>query len=527
MQQGSAMSSAKRTRLLFAVLIIGVSLFRMWYAGTLPLTGDEAYHWTWSRNLAGGYYDHPPMTAYVIKATTMLLGTSSELGVRFGAVLLLAGASVALYILGRRMSLDTGISADAAEKSGFISGLLMLAVPIFAGLGVYMSTDPPLIFFCTLSILFFYIALTKGGWTSWIGVGLVVGCALLSKFLCLFTFAGLFLFLLVSPRDRKWFVRPQPYVAGLIALLVFAPFLLWNHAHEWATFKFNLVTRQSGNAFAPKHFPEFLLSQMFAVSPVVFAIGLYGVVLSWRELRREKSRPLIYLACAASVPLAYFLYTSFRRRVGLHWPACGWIPVLAVVPLIYVRSRISRVWMHIMLWSCIFLTVLIYSAAHIPADALKKLQAESAEEGETVVFEDERYGWREAGEWVESARQWLTADQGDSDRGVFLMSGQYGVSAALSFYIPGHPHVHLWAPRRTHGENYRFWDDFPSLRKQDAVYFAKTEEKARGAIEVLKRHFTYVHHPEKLPITVDGQEVRSFYLIKCFIYDGVEPDFKR
>jgi 4-amino-4-deoxy-L-arabinose transferase-like glycosyltransferase len=36
------------------------------------LTADEAYYWMWSKHLAFGYYDHPPMVALVIRAGTDL-----------------------------------------------------------------------------------------------------------------------------------------------------------------------------------------------------------------------------------------------------------------------------------------------------------------------------------------------------------------------------------------------------------------------------------------------------------------------
>ena len=41
-------------------------LLRAVVAFALPLTGDEAYYWEWSRRLAFGYVDHPPAAAWTI-----------------------------------------------------------------------------------------------------------------------------------------------------------------------------------------------------------------------------------------------------------------------------------------------------------------------------------------------------------------------------------------------------------------------------------------------------------------------------
>src|SRR2546426_835356 len=53
-----------------ALAATGVALaFRVWYASFRPLLPDEAYYWVWTRHLAAGYFDHPPMVAYLIWAS--------------------------------------------------------------------------------------------------------------------------------------------------------------------------------------------------------------------------------------------------------------------------------------------------------------------------------------------------------------------------------------------------------------------------------------------------------------------------
>src|SRR5580692_8678881 len=61
-----------------------------------PLTFDEAYYWMWSKHLAGGYYDHPPMVALVIRLGTVIAG-DTEFGVRLVSILLALPMSWAVY----------------------------------------------------------------------------------------------------------------------------------------------------------------------------------------------------------------------------------------------------------------------------------------------------------------------------------------------------------------------------------------------------------------------------------------------
>src|SRR6195952_5847918 len=79
-----------------ALTILALIALRLVSAAFTPLTFDEAYYWTWSKHLAGGYYDHPPMVALVIRLGTMIAG-DTEFGVRLVSVLLGLPMSFAVY----------------------------------------------------------------------------------------------------------------------------------------------------------------------------------------------------------------------------------------------------------------------------------------------------------------------------------------------------------------------------------------------------------------------------------------------
>src|SRR5271156_5180295 len=76
--------------------VLALVVLRLAAAIWTPLTFDEAYYWTWSKHLAGGYYDHPPMVAIVIRLGTMIAG-DTELGVRMVSVLLALPMSWAVW----------------------------------------------------------------------------------------------------------------------------------------------------------------------------------------------------------------------------------------------------------------------------------------------------------------------------------------------------------------------------------------------------------------------------------------------
>src|SRR5258708_26520602 len=91
------------------VTIFALVALRLVAAAWTPLTFDEAYYWMWSKHLAGGYYDHPPMVAAVIRLGTMI-ARDTELGVRLVSVLLALPMSwavdrpAAILFRGRRVA---------------------------------------------------------------------------------------------------------------------------------------------------------------------------------------------------------------------------------------------------------------------------------------------------------------------------------------------------------------------------------------------------------------------------------------
>ena len=49
-------------------VVAGAAILRLVMAAFIPLIPDEVYYWEWSRHLAGGYFDHPPAIAWLVRA---------------------------------------------------------------------------------------------------------------------------------------------------------------------------------------------------------------------------------------------------------------------------------------------------------------------------------------------------------------------------------------------------------------------------------------------------------------------------
>ena len=196
-------------------------------AGRLELTFDEAYYTLWSRSLSFGYLDHPPMVALLIRASTSLFG-GSEFGVRALSLLVVGAMPALIALIAWRLF-------DSAEKAA-LAALMWIAMPLVSIGAVFVTPDAPLVVFWTLG-LGALVELWRTGERRWlIALGLALGLALQSKFTATFFAAGVVLALVATPSLRRWLVSPALLAGLAVALAIFAPFVVWNAAHGWATF---------------------------------------------------------------------------------------------------------------------------------------------------------------------------------------------------------------------------------------------------------------------------------------------------
>src|SRR4051812_24190445 len=207
--------------------IVALVVVRLVAAAYTPITFDEAYYWMWSKSLAGGYYDHPPMVALVIRLGTMIAG-DTELGVRLVSILLALPMSWAVYQAAAILFGGRRVAATSA---------ILLNVTLMAAVGTMIVTpDAPLLVASSFVLFALAKVLDTGRGLWWLAVGLCVGAALLSKYTALFFGPAILIWLIAVPKLRHWLLSPWLYLGGLVAILMFVPVILWNADHHWVSF---------------------------------------------------------------------------------------------------------------------------------------------------------------------------------------------------------------------------------------------------------------------------------------------------
>src|SRR5439155_1938520 len=203
-------------------LVAAMTALRIAYACLIDLRTDEAYYWTWSKENVLCFLDHPPMIAWFIRFGTAIFGDTT-LGVRFAGILAMLATQLLLADIVRRVTHDFRAVAFALlmPEAALYYGLLMAKV----------APDTAMIPFA-VAMLWALVRLHQSGNARWwLAAGLFAGLAALSKFTVIMLLPAVVAFALVPDWRRRWLFSPYPWAAALIAVIVFAPVLIWNVQH--------------------------------------------------------------------------------------------------------------------------------------------------------------------------------------------------------------------------------------------------------------------------------------------------------
>ena len=296
------MISPQRAGFLIAALLAA----RVLAAVLLPLSADEAYYWLWSKHLDFGYFDHPPAIAWAIRAGTLLFGDST-IGVR--------ACGLALSLAASWLVFDSAALLLKDRPRAWLAALLF-NLTLMVNVEMLVATpDMPSV---AASALFLW-ALVRlqdshdGRW--WLMAGAAAGLGMLAKYSTAFLGLGALLWLIADRDARRWLLTPWPWAGALLALFLFLPNLLWQAAHQWETFAFQMG-RTLGHHLTARFLLEFVGSQFGLATPGIFLLGLAGL---W-QARRGSNRFL--LAALLLLPaILYFLIHTLHDRVQGNWPS--------------------------------------------------------------------------------------------------------------------------------------------------------------------------------------------------------------
>ena len=322
----------KNSLLLFFLCWFLINLLQ---AGATELFDDEAYYWVYSKFLAWGYFDHPPMIALLIKAGYFFF--HNEFGVRLLVTLLSTGTLIIIYDL-----------LPQKNKALFFSIACSIAVLQIGG--IIAVPDVPLSFFTALFFWMYRRFLQKNSLLNSLLLGLSMALMLYSKY------HGVLIILFTFFSNIKLLKQPMAYVAALFAVFLFTPHLLWQFHHDFPSVKYHLFERGS-SGFKISYTTDYVLGQILLAGPVM------GWLLLWQSFR-YKVADLFERALKFSLfgIYGFFLISTLRGRVEANWTVAAFVPliILAHQALLNKDKWKTILWKSVPFTMLIVLTVRLY-----------------------------------------------------------------------------------------------------------------------------------------------------------------------
>ena len=401
---------------LYAILFGGFSYFR-----------DELYYIDSTRHLDFGYVDHPPLSIWVLWLITSLLSDAVEVVRLVPAIL----SAIVVFI-----SCKTARKLGGGNFSSILTALSVTFIPIFMGMSsVYSMNSLDYLFWALLTYLAIDI-LDDPQNRKFIIWGIVAGFGMLNKISVSWLIAGFFVALFLSEK-RKLLKTPYPWLAGIIALLIFSPYIIWNVMHDFAHLEF------MRNAVAQKYAEmtriRFLTEQIMFMSPFVIILALCGI---WYSAFTKEGRKNI-------VPAAIWLTTIIILLVNSHskpeYLGAAYPSLLAVGAVFLEKKLNLSRWLlypiKYVLPTLIIVSGIVALPAVIPIlkveGTIKYLKVTGlnpkSNEGHKLTqlhqFYADMHGWEEL---VESVKKVVDAIPGKDTLSILIVANNYGEAGAIN-----------------------------------------------------------------------------------------------
>jgi len=323
-----------RATLAFAAVLIAITAARIWALQHIPigLYFDEAQYWVWSHTLEWGYFTKPPLVAWVIAATTALFG-DAEWAVRLGAPLAHAVAATAIFALGRAMY---------GAWPGFWAGVGWLLLPgVFLSSSV-ISTDALLLPLWAVALYAMWRLMNTRSWVWAIVVGVAMGFGVLAKYAMLYFVVCTAVAAWWMPPVREALAKGRGWVAGLIALAMVTPNIVWNVQNEFATARHTASNaRLGGELFNLDELFEFLGGQFLVFGPLVFLVLLWLMWRAWRRSSGLQDQDKFLLAYILP-PFLFVSLIAFVSRANANWAAVAFPAIVVWVTGALFSTRGGR-----------------------------------------------------------------------------------------------------------------------------------------------------------------------------------------
>ncbi|MBI1774328.1 MAG: glycosyltransferase family 39 protein [Proteobacteria bacterium] len=358
---------------------------------------DVIEGFAWGHEWQWGYHKGPPLFAWLLELTRLAGGTS------LWGVFLLSQVCLAVMFYG-----VWRLASDILGDDDAIIAVLLLAT-------IYYFNFPtpefnPIILEFPFTALIGWIghrALKQDRSGDWALLGALTALGMLSRYSIVTLLIPMAMFMLNHPAARRLLMRPGPYIALGLAILLISPHLLWMHAHGYESVAYVQDRARvaadplNGVVFAAR----FALSQLFALAPVGFLVLILTQIRAGPAdrivaiAREPDSFDRLYISVLALGPFAFSIFISIVTGHGLRsmWGAPLWVWItLWVIMMVRPHFTALRLKWFRLAWAALFVLPLVaYAGAQMIGPILTGHERRTHFPGQTLAAKATE-AWHEA-----------------------------------------------------------------------------------------------------------------------------------
>jgi hypothetical protein len=282
------------------LIFTGLNIFS---AFSMGVHYDEAYYWLYSKHLSLGYFDHPPMVAWLIFMGTQLF--EGSFGLRFFTIVLSTLSMVLLWRLSPQIQYKPILFWSIVYSLILIHPYSFIATP-----------DAPLFFF---TALFFYVLkryLLGASYLNVILLALITAAMFYSKYHAVLIVSTTFLLNYHLLKTKLFWV----YFAFVSFFML--PHLFWQFDHQFASFRYHLIDSHQ-TTYNPLLTLEYIVTQFMVLGPIAGWLFLW-FLFKYKGLSTfEKT-----LKWNAVTVVLFFGAGTLSGDFEAHWTLVATIPLL-------------------------------------------------------------------------------------------------------------------------------------------------------------------------------------------------------
>ncbi|MBV1888223.1 MAG: glycosyltransferase family 39 protein, partial [Urechidicola sp.] len=307
--------------ILFLLLFFVINILQSKYTA---LFEDEAYYWVWSKNLAFGYYDHPPLVALWVKISSYFF--DGELGLRFFSTISFTLMLIFIWL-----------AIDIKEKWKFVwlYFLLIVSMVLLQVFGFITTPDTPLFLFVAVYLFAYKRFLQNDNWANSFLLGFSMAAMLYSKY------HGILVILFTVLSNISLLRKKKFWAASFFGFLLFLPHLYWQYANGFPSFVFHLKERYKRPYKIDNTFMHFI--------NIIAIVGITFPVIFNAFFKQNKTttfyRSLNYIVYGVFI---FFFFSTFNSTTQAQWLGVLLIPLVLLTFPYFIQHQKARKWLIIL-----------------------------------------------------------------------------------------------------------------------------------------------------------------------------------